>query len=134
VRLGLYDDSTAAWKTLLVMPEGYGGAETFMLDVTNPFGTNALNTLPSKCNGTPGLAQRGHLQPSLGATRSLCLRSVNKTTSLNDYRLIFSSGYAVSDGSTPRDARWSRRRLSLKCDRDQQCVAGRHLHPGIRRR
>ena len=36
----------------------------------------------------------------LGDTVSLPAFFLNKTTNLNDYRVIFSSGYAVSDGST----------------------------------
>jgi len=98
---GCTDDSTAAWKTLLVMPEGYGGAETFMLDVTNPFGTNALNDPPFTVQWHTGVgASADTYNQVLGDTISLPAFLLNKTTSLNDYRLIFSSGYAVSDGST----------------------------------
>ncbi len=98
---GCTDDSTAVWKTLLLMPEGYGGAETFMLDVTNPFGTNALNDPPVTVQWHTGVgASADTYNQVLGDTISLPAFLLNKTTSLNDYRLIFSSGYAVSDGST----------------------------------
>jgi hypothetical protein len=98
---GCTDDSTALWKTLLVMPEGYGGSNIFMLDVTNPFGTNGLNDPPFTVQWHTGLgASADSYNSVLGDTISLPAFLLNKTTSLNDYRLIFSSGYAVSDGST----------------------------------
>ena len=98
---GCTDDSTAVWKTLLIMPEGYGGAETFMLDVTNPFGTNALNDPPFSVQWHTGVgASADTYNGVLGDTISLPAFLLNKSTSLNDYRVIFSSGYAVSDGST----------------------------------
>jgi hypothetical protein len=98
---GCTDDSTAVWKTMLVMPEGYGGAETFMLDVTNPFGTNGLNDPPVTVQWHTGVGASADTYNSvLGDTISLPAFLLNKTTSLNDYRLIFTSGYAVSDGST----------------------------------
>jgi Tfp pilus assembly protein, tip-associated adhesin PilY1 len=98
---GCTDDSTAVWKTLLVMPEGYGGNNTFMLDVTNPFGTNALNDPPVTVQWHTGVGASADTYNSvLGNTISLPAFLLNKTTSLNDYRLIFSSGYAVTDGST----------------------------------
>ena len=98
---GCTDDSTAVWKTLLIMPEGYGGAETFMLDVTNPFGTNGLVDPPFTVQWHTGVgASADAYNQVLGDTISLPAFFLNKTTSLNDYRLIFSSGYAVSDGST----------------------------------
>jgi hypothetical protein len=40
------DAVTAVWKTLLIMPEGYGGGETFVLDVTAPFGPSGLADPP----------------------------------------------------------------------------------------
>ncbi len=98
---GCTDDTTAVWKTLLIMPEGYGGPETFMLDVTNPFGTNGLNDPPVTVQWHTGVGASATTYNSvLGDTISLPAFFLNKTTSLNDYRVIFSSGYAVSDGST----------------------------------
>jgi hypothetical protein len=98
---GCTDDATAVWKTLLVMPEGYGGAETFMLDVTNPFGANGLNDPPFTVQWHTGLgASADTYNNVLGDTISLPAFFLNKNTSLNDYRLIFSSGYAVTEGST----------------------------------
>jgi hypothetical protein len=97
---GCTDNSTAVWKTLLVMPEGYGGSNTFMLDVTNPFGTNGLNDPPFRVQWHTGVgANADTYNDVLGNTISLPAFFLNKTTSLNDYRLIFSSGYAVADGS-----------------------------------
>ena len=98
---GCTDDSTAVWKTLLVMPEGYGGSNTFMLDVTNPFGANGLNDPPFTVKWHTGVGASANTYNNLlGDTISLPAFLLNKTTSLDDYRLIFSSGYAVSDGST----------------------------------
>ena len=37
---GCNDASTATWKTVLVMTEGYGGRDTFMLDITAPLPTH----------------------------------------------------------------------------------------------
>jgi hypothetical protein len=83
------------------MPEGYGGAETFMLDVTNPFGANGLNDPPFTVQWHTGLgASADTYNNVLGDTISLPAFFLNKNTSLNDYRLIFSSGYAVTEGST----------------------------------
>jgi hypothetical protein len=98
---GCTDDTTAVWKTLLVMPEGYGGSHTFMLDVTNPFGSNGLNDPPFTVQWHTGVgASADAYNNLLGDTISLPAFLLNKTTSLSDYRLVFSSGYAVTDGST----------------------------------
>jgi len=98
---GCTDDSTAVWKTLLIMPEGYGGSDTFMLDITNPFGSNGLNDPPFTVQWHTGYGASANTYTNvLGDTISLPAFLLNKTTSLNDYRIIFSSGYAVTDGST----------------------------------
>jgi len=98
---GCTDDSTAVWKTMLVMPEGYGGNNTFMLDVTNPFATNGLNDPPITVQWHTGYGANASTYANLlGNTISLPAFSLNKTASLNDYRLLFGSGYAVTDGST----------------------------------
>jgi hypothetical protein len=95
---GCTDDSTAVWKTLLIMPEGYGGSETFMLDVTNPFGTNGLNDPPVNVQWHTGYGSNaGTYNNILGDTISLPAFLLNKTTGLNDYRVIYASGYAITD-------------------------------------
>ncbi len=98
---GCTDDATAVWKTVLVMPEGYGGNNIFMLDVTNPFGTNGLNDPPFTVQWHTGVGTSAATYNNLlGDTISLPAFLLNKNASLNDFRLIFSSGYAVTDGST----------------------------------
>jgi hypothetical protein len=98
---GCTDDRTAVWKTLLIMPEGYGGNHTFMLDITNPFGANALHDPPFTVQWHTGYGTSANTYSNvLGETISLPAFLFNKTTSLDDYRLIFSSGYAINDGST----------------------------------
>ncbi len=95
------DNTAAVWKTLLIMPEGYGGNNTFMLDVTNPFGANALNDPPVTVQWHTGYgASASTYSNVLGNTVSLPAFLLNKTPSLNDYDVIFTSGYAVTDGNT----------------------------------
>ena len=95
------DAATAVWKTLLVMPEGYGGSNTFMLDVTNPFAAAGIADPPVNVQWHTGYgssaASYGGL---LGNTISLPAYFFNRTASLDDYRLAFASGYPVTEGST----------------------------------
>jgi hypothetical protein len=98
---GCADDGTAVWKTLLIVPEGYGGNHIFALDITNPFGTDALRDPPFTVQWHTGYGTSANTYASvLGETVSLPAFLFNTTTSLNDYRLIFSSGHPVTDGST----------------------------------
>jgi hypothetical protein len=96
------DDATAVWKTLLLVPEGYGGHELFMLDVTNPFGgNNALADPPIRVQWHSDYgSQKTSYDAALGMTISLPAFFMNKTATLDDYRIINSSGYAVDSGST----------------------------------
>lgn len=92
---------TAVWKTLLVMPEGYGGSETFVLDVTSPFTTSGVADPPVTVQWHSGYgASAGAYDAALGNTLSLPAFYFNKTNGMNDYRLIFTSGYPVTEGST----------------------------------
>lgn len=98
---GCSDAATAVWKTLLLMPEGYGGSNTFMLDITNPFGANGLNDPPLNVQWHTGYGASASTYANvLGNTISLPAYFFNKTTGLDDYRLIFSSGYAVTEGNS----------------------------------
>jgi hypothetical protein len=96
------DDATAVWKTLLLVPEGYGGNELFMLDVTNPFaGINALADPPITMQWHSNYgSQKDSYDAALGQTISLPAFFMNKTANLDDYRIINTSGYAVTSGST----------------------------------
>jgi hypothetical protein len=95
------DAATAQWKTLLIMPEGYGGHETFMLDVTTPFGTSDVADPPVTVQWHTGYGTAASTYDGLlGNTISLPAFFFNKTTGMDDYRVVFSSGYPVSNGST----------------------------------
>ena len=98
---GCTSDATAVWKTLLLMPEGYGGQDSFMLDVTNPFGTNGLNDPPISVQWHTGYGNYAATYNNiLGDTISLPAFLLNNTTTLDDYRVIFASGYGVTNGNT----------------------------------
>ena len=95
------DAATAVWKTLLLMPEGYGGSDTFMLDVTNPFSATGLADPPVTVQWHTGYgASAASYDDLLGNTISLPAFFLNLTSNLDDYRVIFTSGYPVTDGST----------------------------------
>jgi hypothetical protein len=94
------DAATAVWKTLLIMPEGYGGSDTFMLDVTAPFAANGLADPPVRVQWHTGyVASAATYDPLLGNTISVPAFFLNRTTSMDDYRIAFASGYPVTDGS-----------------------------------
>jgi hypothetical protein len=95
------DAATAQWKTLLIMPEGYGGGETFMLDVTAPFSATDIADPPVNVQWHTGYGgSAASYNNVLGNTISLPAFFLNKTTSMDDYRATFASGYPVTDGST----------------------------------
>ena len=95
------DAATAVWKTLLIMPEGYGGSETFMLDVTAPFGASDIADPPVTVQWHTGYgASASAYSNLLGNTISLPAFFFNKTTNMDDYRVTFASGYPVAAGST----------------------------------
>lgn len=97
---GCGDGGSALWKTLLIMPEGYGGNHTFMLDITNPFSTTGINDPPVTVRWhTSHGASAGAYAGALGDTVSLPAFFLNKTTNMDDYRVIFTSGYPVTVGS-----------------------------------
>ena len=94
------DALTAVWKTLLIMPEGYGGSDTFMLDVSAPFGAGGLAEPPVRVQWHTGyVAGAATYDTLLGQTISLPAYFFNKTTMMNDYRVAFVSGYPVAEGS-----------------------------------
>jgi len=95
------DDATAVWKTLLIMPEGYGGGHTFMLDVTEPFGAAGLADPPINVQWHTGYGSSASTYAELlGNTISLPAYFFNRTTSMDDYRIGFTSGYPVTEGSS----------------------------------
>lgn len=122
---GCTDAATAVWKTLLLVPEGYGGDELFMLDVTNPFGTNGLADPPINVQWhTDFGTSKDEYTAALGQTISLPAFLLNKTSSLDDFRLIFTSGYPLTTGSTTQG-----RALITARARDGVIVTNRPLAP-----
>ena len=97
---GCTEESTAVWKTLLIMPEGYGGNHTFTLDVTDPFGANGLRDPPVTVQWHTGYGDGAKAYDKiLGSTISSPAFLLDHN-GLDDPRVIFSSGYAVTDAST----------------------------------
>jgi hypothetical protein len=95
------DAASAVWKTLLLMPEGYGGNASFMLDVTSPFSANGIADPPVSVQWHTGYGSSATTyQRVLGNTISLPAFFLNRTTGMDDYRVLFTSGYPVTDGST----------------------------------
>lgn len=95
------DASTAEWKTLLIMPEGYGGRNIFALDVTAPFSATGLAEPPVRVQWHSGYgSDASNYGTMLGNTISLPALFFNKTAAMDEYRAIFTSGYPVTEGST----------------------------------
>jgi hypothetical protein len=93
------DPVTAVWKTLLLVPEGYGGNEIFMLDITNPFTSTGLAEPPFTVQWHSNYGtSKNAFDAALGETISLPAFFFNKTGSLDDYRIIHTSGYRVTGG------------------------------------
>jgi hypothetical protein len=88
------DPQLAVWKTLLVMPEGYGNYETFVLDITNPLSEGGFAEPPvAPLWHTEDAFLKGTYDEALGQTISVPAFFFNKTETLDDHRLIFASGY-----------------------------------------
>lgn len=102
---GCADKTTAVWKTVLIMPEGYGGNDTFMLDITDPFDTTVgIKDPPLDVEWHTGYVASGGAatyDSALGLTISVPAFFFNKTAAMDDNRVIFASGYATS--SNPAD-------------------------------
>jgi hypothetical protein len=95
------DAATAQWKTLLLMPEGYGGSNTFMLDVTAPFAATDIADPPVTVQWHTGYGTSASAYSTvLGNTISLPAFFLNRTASMDDYEVIFASGYPITAGST----------------------------------
>jgi hypothetical protein len=95
------DATTAQWRTLLLMPEGYGGSNLFALDVTAPFTSTGLADPPVRVQWHSGYgSDASNYSTMLGNTVSLPAIFFNKTSGMDDYRAIFTSGYPVTEGST----------------------------------
>ncbi|HEX2659868.1 MAG TPA: PilC/PilY family type IV pilus protein, partial [Polyangia bacterium] len=80
---------TAVWKTELIMTDGFGGTEAFALDITNPTSNPPFQVLWSTINASG----KTTFDAGLGLTVSVPAFYLNKTTNLDDYRLLMASGY-----------------------------------------
>ncbi len=98
------------WKTVLMMPEGFGGSDSFVLDITEPYivGTSTIKTATAPVNlmwhtqyansATPPLTATDvtTYDASLGLTTSLPAFYFAKSSSMDDYRVIFASAYGTA--------------------------------------
>jgi hypothetical protein len=89
------DASKAVWKTVLVMTDGFGGNEAFMLDVTDPTTATPFALLWHTAN----VNSKAIYNSTLGQTISVPGFFFNFTAAYNDNRLIFTSGYPTDPKS-----------------------------------
>lgn len=122
---GCTDAATAVWKTLLLVPEGYGGDELFMLDVTNPFGSSGLAEPPISVQWhTDYGSSKSAYDAALGQTISLPAFLLNKTSTLDDFRVILASGYPMNGASATQG-----RALITASAKDGTIVTNKPLAP-----
>ncbi|MDX2023867.1 MAG: LamG-like jellyroll fold domain-containing protein [Deltaproteobacteria bacterium] len=98
------DDATAVWKSIMVMTDGWGGTEAFMLDVTTPFVSNNFANPPVNLvwhTDTVMPADKAAYDRALGNTVSVPAFYYGKNTTKDDYRVVMASGYK---SETPTDA------------------------------
>jgi hypothetical protein len=89
------NEAAAVWKTLMVVTQGWGGNEVFMLDITNPIADRPDVTWSSIRQGSPAAYDR-----ALGMTVSVPAFTFHRSDGQDDYRLLLASGYPVTEGST----------------------------------
>ena len=90
------DKTTAVWKTVLVMTDGYGGNNAFMLDVTDPTASTPFSLIWHSANTT----SKSTYQSVLGQTISVPGFIFNYTPNYDDNRIIFTSGYPIDPKSS----------------------------------
>jgi Neisseria PilC beta-propeller domain len=90
------DKTAAVWKTVLVMTDGYGGNDAFMLDVTDPTASTPFSLMWH----TASVSSKATYDSALGQTISVPGFIFNYTSSYDDNRIVFTSGYPVTSGST----------------------------------
>jgi hypothetical protein len=99
---------TAAYKTVLVMPEGFGGNDLFALDISAPHGPSgilsAAGTPPVQLlwdtDTTVSAADKATLDGALGKTISLPAFFFGKSATMDDTRVVYASGYSEETDST----------------------------------
>jgi hypothetical protein len=90
------DKTSAVWKTVLMMTDGYGGNEAFMLDITDPTATTPFSLLWH----TGTVPAKATYDSLLGQTISVPGFIFNYSSSYDDNRVVMTSGYAVNSKST----------------------------------
>ena len=96
---------TPVWKTVLAMAYGFGGTESFVLDITDPFDGGGVKTagapaplLWSTQYGTP--SSTSAYDNDLGLTTSVPAFYYAKGATRDDFRLVFGSYYVDGSGAT----------------------------------
>ena len=95
------------YKTVLIMPEGFGGRDVFALDVGSPFGASGIKTTAAdppikllwNTETAVGSGQKDIYDAAMGQTISLPGFYYGKSSAKDDYRSIFASGYTEQTSS-----------------------------------
>ena len=98
---GCTSNSTAAWKTVLAMTDGYGGSEMFVLDITDPTASPPFSIVWHSAT-SPTASSYNNI---LGQTISVPAFFYSDTPTLDDYRVLFTSGYPV-DNTKPDQGKY----------------------------
>jgi hypothetical protein len=95
------DDATAVWKTLLFMSEGPGGNESFVVDITDTFDESGVASPPLRMTWhTADVSEASRYDGYLGQTFSVPAFVYGKGSTLDDYRVLFTSGYGGTGQGT----------------------------------
>jgi hypothetical protein len=100
--------STAVYKTVLVMPEGFGGNDLFALDIGTPHGAEGILHSPGtppvqllwNTETTVSASDKAEFNGALGQTISLPGFFFGKSDAMTDTRVIYASGYTDDSSST----------------------------------
>jgi hypothetical protein len=88
------DNATAVWKTVLYMGDGPGGSEGFALDITDVFDAGGVAGPPVRMLWhTQFVTESSRYDDLLGQTFSVPAFYFGKTSSLDDQRMLMTSGY-----------------------------------------
>jgi hypothetical protein len=99
---------TPVYKTVLVMPEGFGGNDLFAIDISVPHGPNGILSSPGtppvkllwNTDTTLSASDKSDLDGALGKTISLPAFFFGKSSAMDDTRVIFASGYTEASNSS----------------------------------
>jgi hypothetical protein len=100
---GCTSAATAVWRTVLFMTDGFGGNNTFALDITNPTGAVPLQLLWSTDLSSSSAAYN----VELGETISVPALYFTNDTPMQDYRILMGSGYRMdATSATATQGKW----------------------------